>query len=220
MGSGLEGRIGGRKVCVGLAPAGAWRPQARGMGRARAQARLLALGAERVRRPSTAARSARCCSATSCGARRRAPCRCCARPACRASSWSPAIAPTRPRRSAPRSISMPCSPTACPSDKVDAVATEQRLAPDADGRRRHQRCAGARRGRRRHRHGRQGRQRLVGGCRRRHPGRSPRSGLGRGRHRQARARHRRAEHRCGHGAVRASPWGLPRSAGSRPSPAR
>ena len=106
-----------------------------------------------------------------------------------------------------------------PSDKVDAVATEQRLASHVDGRRRHQRCAGAGRSRRRHRHGRQGRQRLVASRRRGHSGRSPRSGRGRRCHRQARPRHRPAEHRRWASPCRASPWGWPRSAGSHPSPA-
>ena len=112
MGSGLEGVVDGRKVCVGSHQLvyGARRPE---------DGRCACCGAPPGARPSacsspsTAAPSARCCSATSCGARRRAPCRRCATPACRASSWSPATAPTRPRRSAPRSISTPCSPTAC-----------------------------------------------------------------------------------------------------------
>ena len=50
MGSGLEGRIDGRRVSAGsrdLVLGGAGRPTT---GRARAPARLLALGAERVRR--------------------------------------------------------------------------------------------------------------------------------------------------------------------------
>ena len=41
-----------------------------------------------------------------------------------------------------------------PSDKVDAVATEQRLGPDADGGRRHQRRPRPCGGQCRHRHGR------------------------------------------------------------------
>ena len=69
-----------------------------------------------------------------------------------------------------------------PADKVDAVGDRAAAASDRDGRRRHQRCAGAGGRRCRHRHGRARRQRLVGGRRRGHPRRPARSRL-RGRRR-------------------------------------
>ena len=66
-----------------------------------------------------------------------------------------------------------------PSDKVDAVRSEQRASSDHHGRRRHQRRAGAGGRRCRHRHGRPRRQRLVGSRRRGDPRRPARSGRAR-----------------------------------------
>ena len=181
--------------------AGAWRPQARGLGRARATTCLLALRAQRVRvrRWPHDRRSA---------ARRRAEARDAARSADAAQGRRVAHRDGH-RRSRRCGRDHRCrSRSRCRARRSRALRQGRRRRdratprPDADGWRRNQRCTGAGRGRRRHRHGRQGGQRVVGGCRRRHSGGSPRSGLGRGSHRQAGTRHCPAEHRHGAGHVR------------------
>ena len=115
MGSGLQGVIGGRRVRAGSRDMifAARRPGGMGdRGRIRRASWRSALSRLRRGRGPTDRRVA---------ARRRAARRnaaghpaCCARRASRAWSWSPATAPPPRRRSAPRSISMRCWPTACP----------------------------------------------------------------------------------------------------------
>ena len=95
-----------------------------------------------------------------------------------------------------------------PSDKVDAVRTEQRLNPDHHGRRWHQRCPGFGIGRRGNRTGRARRQRFVRGCGRGDPRGPPRSGRRCDRDRATCAPYRGREYRSGH-----EPVG-PRDAGS------
>jgi hypothetical protein len=113
MGSGLEGRVGDRKVCVGSHELvhGARKPEQWAVHVLRRASWRSALS---VFVSVDGCTVGRCCSAMNCGGKRRVPCRPFATPACRGSSWSPGIAPTPPKPSAPPSTSTPSSPTACP----------------------------------------------------------------------------------------------------------
>ena len=127
---GLEGVIDGREVCVGSHQLVHGAPQARGMGAARAAARLVAFGAQRVRIGRRAAYrrpAARRRTAARDAARRAA---CCARRVC-----ATIVMVTGDRADAAETIGAALDLDAVladrvPSDKVDAVATEQRLRPD------------------------------------------------------------------------------------------
>ena len=137
MGSGLEGRVGGRKVCVGSHQLvyGARKPEdwaVRVLRRASWRSALsvfvsvdgrtigaLLLGDELRRETPRAVQTLR------------------------KAGVSRIVMVTGDRADAAETIGAALDLDAVladrvPSDKVDAVATEQRLAPDADGRRRHQ----------------------------------------------------------------------------------
>ena len=122
MGSGLHGVIEGRRVSAGSRDMIFARRARYRMGVAGDTARLVAIGAHRLRRRrGTTDRRAAARRRTAFRHAARHPA-CCARRALPASSWSPATAPPPRRRSAPRSISMPCWPTAFPPTRSTPCA--------------------------------------------------------------------------------------------------